>query len=169
MIPREIPVQDCPQPRTLVIGLGSPHGDDQAGWLLAEELQRRIDLAAEVRLLALPIDMLGLFESFDRVIVLDSVSRALGGDRLQRWEWPSSELARSRVGGTHAVGVVETIELAETLGNMPETVILWGIAGDRFSPGDDVSIALRETLPSLADRIVEREQLRTPTRSGSHA
>ena len=28
--------------RTLLVGLGSPHGDDQAGWLVASELQRRL-------------------------------------------------------------------------------------------------------------------------------
>ena len=28
--------------RTLLVGLGSPHGDDQAGWLVASDLQRRL-------------------------------------------------------------------------------------------------------------------------------
>ncbi len=29
-------------PRLLFVGLGSPHGDDQAGWLVASDLQRRL-------------------------------------------------------------------------------------------------------------------------------
>ena len=32
----------CQHDSCLLVGLGSPHGDDQAGWLVASELQRRL-------------------------------------------------------------------------------------------------------------------------------
>jgi hydrogenase maturation protease len=59
--------------RILLAGLGSPHGDDQAGWLMVDELAEalsREDLV-ECRKASIPIDLLDWIEPFDAVHIVD--------------------------------------------------------------------------------------------------
>ncbi len=150
--------------RTIVIGLGSPHGDDQAGWLLADHIARRAGPTIVVRNVAVPVDLLPAFESCGRAILLDAVRGTAESEPWLRWEWPAPEIARAGVGGTHALGLAETLELAQSLGQLPASVVIWGVCGERFSPGQELSPSLRHRLPDIADAILAREQL--PLRAG---
>ena len=159
MIAPQSAVARAPSPRTIVIGLGSPHGDDQVGWLLADEITQRAGAVVDVRAVTVPVNLLSAIESFGRVILIDAVRGNATSEQLQRWEWPSPEIARARVGGTHALGLAETLELAHSLGQLPEVVVVWGVSGERFAPGDELTPSLRDALPAFADAIVDRERL----------
>lgn len=60
--------------RILVAGLGSPYGDDQAGWLVVEKLalQCREDPDIMVRRASIPLDLLDWMEGVDVLPICDA-------------------------------------------------------------------------------------------------
>lgn len=121
---------------TLVVGLGNhDRGDDAVGLVVAERLARR-EIDAEVRAWqGSDLDLLDLWDGFDRVVVVDAARTgdapgtivvATGGEALA-----------SRGGGaSHAFGLSETLRLAERLDRLPEVVDLRLVAvGGRSAHG----------------------------------
>ncbi|MGI9427921.1 MAG: hypothetical protein ACR2NM_04645, partial [Bythopirellula sp.] len=99
--------------RTLIVGIGSPHGDDQAGWLVAERLATDLDHDnIAVRKATSPVQLLDWLDSIDRLVVCDAC-RGLGDvGELRRWLWPSPELADGSWSGTHDFSLIAVLQLA---------------------------------------------------------
>jgi hydrogenase maturation protease len=143
--------------RTIVVGLGSPHGDDQIGWRVAEEIGARLEEDVEVRCLTVPIDLTHALDGFQTAILVDACRRRGDGPRIVRWQWPSPEIALIRASGTHAFGLPDTLAMMERLGCLSCEVIVWGIAGEGFAPGAELSEALRQAIPEFAEQIIDRD------------
>ena len=54
---------------------------------------------------------------------------------------------------THSWGVAESIELARTLGQLPATLIVYGVEGKIFAPGVGLSLEGQHALPRLVEQI----------------
>jgi hydrogenase maturation protease len=54
---------------------------------------------------------------------------------------------------THSVGVTETIELARSLGCLPERVVVYGIEVSNLAPGTGLSDEVEEAVNELAMEI----------------
>ena len=88
--------------RTLVAGIGSPHGDDQAGWLVADRLTRELhrdDVA--VRKATSPTELLNWLDGTERLIVCDACCGLGNAGDVRRWPWPHDELFNAAWSGTH--------------------------------------------------------------------
>ena len=120
---------------TLVVGVGSPHGDDQAGWHVAKQLQKLLkptDAAHVVfRFASSPIEALHWLGDVQRLIACDAFRRRGGhasGAEPQRWRWPlPPEVEHTQWSGTHDVTLPMMLQLGETLELLPPSVIVWGI------------------------------------------
>jgi hydrogenase maturation protease len=143
--------------RTIVVGLGSPHGDDQIGWCVAEEIGGSLAPEVDVRCVTVPIDLTHVLDGYERAILIDACRRCWDVPRIERWEWPCPEIALIRTSGTHAIGLPETLAMMERLGHLPREVIVWGIAGRNFSPGTDLTESLQTAIPEFASEIIERD------------
>ena len=160
---RSVAVENGPQLQDwIVIGLGSPHGDDQVGWLVADEISRGLGSAIVTRNLTCPIDLTLAIEGMPRVVIVDAVRCDRMSDHPCRWEWPSSEIALIRPSGTHAIGLTECLHLASELNRLPDEVVIWGIPGRNFQAGSPIDHALRNAVPRLARQIIERDLARPP-------
>lgn len=86
---------------TLLVGLGSPHGDDQAGWLVAEALADRVDVPphCRVRQAAVPVDMLDWLDEIHTLHIIDACrgESVIGTVHRQVWTEPSAAVAAARV------------------------------------------------------------------------
>lgn len=140
--------------RILLVGLGSPHGDDQIGWRVAEELRRR-QSEREARVAPTPAALLDWLDGLDCLELCDALRGETPG-RLHHWEWPTPQLGRLRSSGSHAFGVTAVLELAQKLGTLPTKVHLWGIEATQFEPTCPISEQLEESLPGILDRILSR-------------
>lgn len=87
----------------LFVGLGSHHGDDQIGWLVADRLATERDLPSSVaiRKAAIPLDLLDWLEGVDCLHVCDASQSAASSGKLQRWDWDN---ATKHAGPTHQRG-----------------------------------------------------------------
>jgi hydrogenase maturation protease len=140
----------------LILGIGSPSGDDQAGWLVANALNEMgADSIAGVVVDKLDrpgANLVAKFESANHVIIIDAMhSGAAVGSirRFDRHDWPAYDSGLS----SHGFGVLAALVLARELGSLPGRVDLYGIEIASASPGDPPGEAIRTAVQELARQI----------------
>jgi hydrogenase maturation protease len=143
--------------RTHIIGIGSPSGDDQAGWLVIDALADALDnkLPPDVELTKLDrpgSTLIPLFEKADRVILIDAMQADSSPGEIRHFS--NDEWASYRAGlSSHGLGVFEALMLARELACLPETLELYGIEIGSALPGDQPSDTVISAAGKLADRI----------------
>ena len=103
--------------KILVAGLGSRHGDDQAGWLVAEQVLKKVSGALEaeeeqdqnlmqessrhlfqhvvVRRAMIPLDLLDWLEGVSILHVCDACETTQSHEKLKRFTWNAGVLVNS--------------------------------------------------------------------------
>lgn len=118
-----------------LIGIGNEwRCDDGAGL----EVARRL---GGLQLWGEPIALLELFDGAEDVVVVDAVSSGAAPGTLHVFEAGVEPLPSELFGSssTHALGVAEAIEIARSLGRLPERVRVYGIEGASFEYGRGLS------------------------------
>lgn len=140
----------------LIVGLGSPHGDDQAGWLVVEQLQARGVSAAQARKALHPADVWDWADAATHLILCDAEAGPFPPGTRRRREWPADELPAARPTSTHATALHEVLALGRTLGCCPARVEIWTIAGGSFEPATAPSLAVVAAADILAAELCAR-------------
>jgi len=140
---------------TCILGLGSPNGDDQAGWRIVERLQRHTDTAVAIFASADPLRLIELDQDYWGVIVVDACSTGGAAGTITRLQWPDSRI-RSRHGhSSHSFSVAEALHLADQMGRLPEHVVLFGIETGTCRPDAAMSAAVVRALPALEQQVLQ--------------
>ncbi len=145
-------------PRTLIVGIGSHHGDDRFGWLVAEQLTSELVQhdpvgRAEVRLARSPSDLLDWLEGIERLIVCDACHDVMAIGQLWRWNWPSEQLEQTDFSGTHDLQLPAVLRLAYALKCLPSNVVVWSAIGKRFEPNQSPAAEIVAAAAEAARRI----------------
>ncbi|REK10263.1 MAG: hypothetical protein DWQ37_16805 [Planctomycetota bacterium] len=138
--------------QTLVVGIGSSHGDDRVGWEIADAVLERVDGRAEVRRARKPADLLDWLEGIASLEVCDAVAGEIGPGCVRSWVWPAAEIAGVPFAGSHDLSLVATLALAEQLGRLPAHVRIWGVGVHRVQAWSPMSPAVA----AAVDRAVEQ-------------
>lgn len=139
-----------------VFGIGSPSGDDQAGWLVVDAL-RAAGLEGRgivVEKLDRPgAALVGLLEGTSHAILVDAMqgSGAPGSIcRFGRDSWPGYRQGIS----SHGFGVFAALSLGQALGSLPPRLDLYGIEIASAGPGEAPGAAVQAEAKRLAARIL---------------
>jgi hydrogenase maturation protease len=135
-----------------VVGLGNAfRGDDAAGLAVARAL------GDDPRVIAHdgePIDLLDAWDGADEAILVDAARSGAPPGMIHRLDGLA---APAGVGGsTHLLGLAETLALARTLGRAPARVTVYGIEGERFGAGEELSPPVRAAVGRVADELAQR-------------
>lgn len=109
-----------------IIGIGSPFGDDQVGWRVADQLKTELPHIAIEKSDRPGPRLVSLLQGADTVILIDAVmsGAAVGAIHLLDYpELPNSTYFLS----SHGFGVLEGLQLAEALGILPKNLSIYGI------------------------------------------
>lgn len=140
-----------------IVGVGNPfRRDDCAGIVAARILKTRnlIDLEI-VESNAEPATLMTVWSGVDTVIVLDAAAPAGRPGHISRVVVGQDVLpAESPLSSTHAFGLAKAIELAEVLGELPPTMIIFAIEGADFDHGEGLSESVQKALPTFVDQVV---------------
>lgn len=134
--------------KVLILGVGSPFGDDRVGWLVVEKLEQHsaiIPMVAKGILTLEVADRPGinlinwLLTGYERIILIDMVRTNL--------ETPGSiyKLQAAEIIGfsgmlsSHSLGVSASLALARELGINIDNVEFWGIEGSAVLPDSEIS------------------------------
>jgi hydrogenase maturation protease len=133
-----------------VIGLGNAfRGDDAAGL----EVARRLDARAFE---GEPVSLVEEWRDVDRLILVDAMRSGAGAGAIRvvaaHDEPLPAELQRP---STHLMGVGEAVELARTLGRLPQETYVYAIEGERFDAGTGLSPAVAAAVERVAELIEE--------------
>jgi len=144
-------------PRALVIGVGNPdRGDDGVGPAIAHRLRTRAPSGMSI--FELGGDALALIEAwegFSIVILVDAIEPTTKPGEIYRFDLRNSQLPITAMPhSSHAFGLAETIELARSLGRLPQALIAYLIEGERFETGTPLSPASERAADLVADKIL---------------
>lgn len=143
--------------RVVAVGVGNPYrSDDGAGIAVAERLR---EAAAGVEVVTCeqePLRLLDAWSGADLAIVVDAVSSGAAPGTVHRFDATSEPLPSTLFrGSTHALGVGDAIELARSLDRLPRRVLVFGIEGERFTAGEELSAPVAAAVEPLASELAE--------------
>ena len=163
----------------LVVGLGSHHGDDQAGWLVLTRLQERGYPDARLVRLQHPADLLDVIDAeqflepptvvpplrrrdirsaerpdYSRALVI--CDACVGGGppgTIHCFRWPTDRLVYQRPSGSHDMSLGDVMELGRQLRCFPEAAQMWTVEAESWSGGSEPSAAVQSAAVRVADAI----------------
>lgn len=163
-----------PRPTILVAGLGSPHGDDQAGWITIEAIRSLLVQNNVHRgniscvCCKTPVDLLHEIPGFSALFICDcatirnpqpSNSQFLRLIFPRPWtvEALRRQVADNRIGtSTHGIDLGQALELAEIEGRFLGTeAVIYAIPGSEFSPMAAAAVGTVSAANAAAVRIFE--------------
>ena len=148
-----------------ILGIGSPSGDDQAGWLTIDALLAG-DVHAGGSLIIDKLDrpgaqLVSLLGDAGQVILIDAMQAAGRVGRIRHFgqqDWPAYRHGLS----SHGLGVLDALALARALGSLPPRIDLYGIeigsANPGESPGSEIHAAARQLARRIAAELGNAEQ-----------
>jgi hydrogenase maturation protease len=137
-----------------VLGVGSQHGDDAAGWRVVEMLRRRPGLSAQLAVIE-PPQLLDHLAGCRRLILVDACRAGRPPGTVIRLQWPDPLLRSQRHRSSHGLAVGDALALAEALGWLPPQVLLWGVEMASCQPAGDLSPEVARALPELERQILQ--------------
>jgi len=146
------------QPNIVIIGVGNEYrGDDGAGITVARRLRERF--LAKVLVLEESGEGAALIDSWrgaDWVMLIDAVHSGARPGTIHRLDARTSPVPTGFFHySTHAFSVAEAIELARSLGQLPQHLIVYGIEGDNFAAGPDLSPAVEKVIETVVESAAE--------------
>jgi hydrogenase maturation protease len=138
----------------VVIGIGNAWcGDDAAGLLVAERVRERLPQVPVVEIEGEPSRLLDAMSGFDPVVIVDAVrSGEAEAGAIRRIDATTSSLPETFGASTHHFSLGDAIELARSLGRLPERLVVYGIDGCSFELGTEPDPAIAQA----ADEVVQR-------------
>jgi hydrogenase maturation protease len=144
--------------RTVVIGVGNSfRGDDAAGREVARRVQERVRDELEVVVCELePTRLIDAWEEADTALVVDAVASGAEPGTVHRFDATSEALpSREFRSSTHALGIGETIELARAIGKLPSRIVVFGIEGETFGSGTELSDGAQGGVERAVELVLE--------------
>jgi hydrogenase maturation protease len=134
-----------------IIGIGSPHGDDQVGWAAIDALEHvTLPAGTELHRVATPASqLLPLLSGADRVILVDAVASDDPPGSLI--ECAAKDLHRSPCDlSNHGLSVSAALNVADALGDLPQDVRIVGLAVDALdTPNATMTPVVLAAIPQL--------------------
>lgn len=145
-------------PSVLVIGIGNEfRGDDAVGLVVARRLRAHGGPGLEVREASgEATELMRLWEGHARVVVIDAMrSGRLPGTvaRLDvRQDWPDAEAGT--FASSHALGLREAVALARALDSLPRSLVVVGVEGATFAPGEPLTPAVAAAVEQVVASVL---------------
>jgi hydrogenase maturation protease len=143
-------------PEVLVVGIGNAfRGDDGAGLNAVRALAEREPRGALlVECHGDGTELMNAWRGRSKVILVDAMRAGSRPGSIVRFVLPDEVVPATALGtSAHAFGVREAILLAREIGELPETLVLFGIEGEKFTFGSQMSSELEAGMSSLVELI----------------
>jgi len=139
---------------SVIVGLGSPHGDDQLGWVAVDRLLPRLPAGITADKVNGGLELLECLGGHDWAVVIDAAAPASQPGTIRSFAWPSPELAQCAPWSTHGLGLVQALQLAETLGRLPQRVTVYTVEAVNTSPGASLSGDVARWLDAVVEAVL---------------
>jgi hydrogenase maturation protease len=144
--------------KRLIVGIGSPHGDDRAGWTAIEQLQSKSLEEVELRQAKVPHDVIDWIDECTEVHIIDCCRVKSADLILRRFEWSDTPIDNElnlRSAGSHQIDIISVLRLAASLNRLPVHVVLWAIPGQCFDSLGTLSADCSAVIAECVERITQ--------------
>lgn len=136
-----------------IIGCGNPNRmDDAAGVLVAERL-RDLGIPAEVQGGG-AFELVESWQADEDIILVDAVRTGSPLGTVHLWQGRPPKVPIDSQLSSHGFGVGEAINLAMLVGRLPKNLCVYGIEGEHFGYGDEVSPEVLAAVERVARQIL---------------
>jgi len=139
----------------LVIGLGNKYRkDDGVGLYTAEKIKAmKLDDVKVIDGVSDGAALMNIWSNDNAVFIIDAVISSAKSGTVYRFDALNETIPGEIFTGysTHSISLVESIELAKSLGEIPDSLIVFGIEGIDFSAG----IGLTPEVESAAYKVID--------------
>jgi len=139
----------------LVIGLGSNHGDDQAGWFVVDRLRELGYPDTSLYRATHPADIFDVAVKDRQLIICDACLAENSPCKINRLTWPTDQLLEHQTSGTHDLSLRQVLSVGQQLQCFPETIDIWTIDGCSWTSGAPVAHKIQVAAAEVAKRIWE--------------
>jgi hydrogenase maturation protease len=155
------PTSSSPPHCLLIIGIGNEYrSDDAVGLLVARRLKKLV--SDDVTVIEQSGEGAALMEAWkeaDAVILIDAVQSGAEAGTIHRLDAQAQQIPQRFFRySTHAFSVAEAIELARALNQLPPRLLLYGIEGENFAAGTELSTEIMNAAEEVARRILTEPQ-----------
>ncbi|CAM2920907.1 hydrogenase expression/formation protein [Legionella steigerwaltii] len=139
-----------------VLGVGSPFGDDQVGWKVVEELKHQLSIDTDVSPFVViercdrpGVRLIELMSGFNTVFIIDAVKSGNAIGTIHRFQ--KEALLDSAPGfSTHDLGIIQALQLASALNELPDNLLFYGIEIDVITFDTTLSLHVENAITDLA-------------------
>jgi hydrogenase maturation protease len=142
---------------TLVIGVGNAYrGDDGAGIAVARKLAaQRLPGVRVMEMNGEGTSLVDAWKDVPSVLLVDAVSSGAVPGTIHRFEAQAGPLPKGlEHRSSHSFGVAEAVEVARALGRLPPRLVIYGIEGGPFAPGQGLSPEVERAVEEVASRLI---------------
>ena len=140
----------------LIIGVGNAYrGDDAIGLRVAQDIKKKSpDYVNVIEQSGEGISLMDSWKDSDAVILIDAVHSGAQPGTIHRFDVHTQTIPTKFFHySTHAFGVAEAIELARTLKQLPQNLIVYGIEGKCFDAGIGLSLEVEKAIGEVVIRV----------------
>ena len=147
-------------PRLLIIAAGNPYRrDDGVGIAIARRLQDAVKgnpgIVAVREESGEGTALLEAWRGAERAILLDAVSSGAEAGTVFRLDATAQPIpVRFFRYSTHAFSVAEAIELGRSLGELPRSLLVYGVEGADFEAGEGLSAPVEQAVARVVDAVL---------------
>ena len=140
----------------LVIGVGNTmRGDDGVGAAVVEALGDHPDIET-FAFDGDGMELMVLWQGRHHVVVVDATQSDAPPGTVSRYEAHENELPQNLFRhSTHQFGVVEAVEMARVLGDLPDRLTLIGVEGEEFTLGTGLSEPVQGALDEAVSVVLK--------------
>lgn len=148
--------------KVLVLGIGSPFADDQAGWRVSDQLSHLESLKEYLASGKLHIEsenrpgldlLIWLQQDYEHIILVDMVKTNLLETGNIYVLQAKEIIGFSGMLSSHNLGVSPSLALAEVLGIKIDNIIFYGIEGERYKPEEVMSQAMSDAVAKVTIQV----------------
>lgn len=158
--------------QVLIVGIGSPHGDDSVGWYVARTLAERHPESehVQVKVAQIPVDLINWLGDVRELHLIDACHISAAGPAsgmisARGCHWHRHEITVDDLktgtlpfefrheAGTHGWSLISVLQLAQRLHMLPQRLILWAIEADSFAPGTVLADSVRDAADLVAEQL----------------
>ncbi len=140
--------------KTRIIGCGNLHRmDDGAGVFVAQRL-RELGIPVEVQSGG-AFELIAAWRHDEQVILIDAVVTGAPAGTIHVWEGSPPRLPHARYFSSHGFGLAEAFRLGQILNCLPQRITVYGIEGDQFAMGEQLSPEVLGSCERVAQQIAE--------------
>ena len=141
----------------LVLGLGHPdRADDGVGAAVVRCLSGHCPSDVQPSTVDDPLSLIDLWSVAERVVVVDAVVSGASPGTVHTMDVTHDPLPvpPGAAGGSHALGLAATIELARAIDRLPPRLVVVGVEVETTGPGAALSARVAAAVPAAAEAVL---------------